>query len=187
MKAREGECKTVKSNQRTLCKRGVIRACDLPVEVEAEVDCTAVDIPTYVYFGTFDGHAGSGCAVAAAGNELHVVLHREADSGRQEMPRKRKRKGFGISKFRYRNKHEKTLREGIKSSESASDDGTESSSSSSSSSPAPPGPAGPRRAKRPRREVLSPSSGSEQSVNDEISHDLADAVRTQASTSPTEV
>ena len=187
MKAREGECKTVKSNQRTLCKRGVIRACDLPVEVEAEVDCTAVDIPTYVYFGTFDGHAGSGCAVAAAGNELHVVLHREADSGRQEMPRKRKRKGFGISKFRYRNKHEKTLREGIKSSESASDDGTESSSSSSSSSPAPPGPAGPRRAKRPRHRVLSPSSGSEQSVNDEISHDLADAVRTQASTSSIEV
>ena len=38
MKAREGECKTVKSNQRTLCKRGVIRACDLPVEVEAEVE-----------------------------------------------------------------------------------------------------------------------------------------------------
>ena len=53
--------------------RGVLRACDLPADVESEV-AVAVDIP-YVYFGTFDGHAGSGCAVTAA-NELHVVLHR---------------------------------------------------------------------------------------------------------------
>jgi len=29
----------------------------------------------YVFFGTFDGHAGSGCAVAAA-NELHQVVHK---------------------------------------------------------------------------------------------------------------
>ncbi len=29
----------------------------------------------YVYFGVFDGHAGSGCAVAAA-NELHQVVHK---------------------------------------------------------------------------------------------------------------
>ena len=32
------------------------------------------DIP-YVYFGIFDGHAGSGCAVTAA-NELHQVVHK---------------------------------------------------------------------------------------------------------------
>ena len=32
------------------------------------------DIP-YVYFGIFDGHAGSGCAVTAA-NELHQVIHK---------------------------------------------------------------------------------------------------------------
>ena len=33
------------------------------------------DIP-YVFFGIFDGHAGSGCAVAAA-NELHQVIHKK--------------------------------------------------------------------------------------------------------------
>ena len=37
-------------------------------EVDISPDC---ELP-YVYFGTFDGHAGSGCAVAAA-NELHQV------------------------------------------------------------------------------------------------------------------
>ena len=30
------------------------------------------EIP-YIYYGIFDGHAGSGCAVTAA-NELHQVL-----------------------------------------------------------------------------------------------------------------
>ena len=104
-----------------------------------------------------------------------------------------KGKGKGAPKrgfpktFRFRNKHEKALRACFKSSERASaiDDGTESplpsspSSSSSSSSPVP-GPSRPRRAKRPRCDVLPQSSGSEQSVNDE-SHDLADAMMTQAS------
>ena len=28
----------------------------------------------YAFFGIFDGHAGSGCAVTAA-NELHQVIH----------------------------------------------------------------------------------------------------------------
>ena len=66
--------KSLRNEDQAAFHRGVLRACDLPAEVESEVAGTAVDIP-YVYFGTFDGHAGSGCAVAAA-NELHVVLHR---------------------------------------------------------------------------------------------------------------
>ncbi len=49
--------------------RGVLRMSDAdePVD-ESDVNW---EIP-YVYFGIFDGHAGSGCAVAAA-NELHQV------------------------------------------------------------------------------------------------------------------
>ena len=49
--------------------RGVLRMSDAdePVD-EGDVNW---EIP-YVYFGIFDGHAGSGCAVAAA-NELHQV------------------------------------------------------------------------------------------------------------------
>ena len=66
--------KSLRNEDQAAFHRGVLRACDLPAEVESEVGSVAVDIP-YIYFGTFDGHAGSGCAVAAA-NELHVVLHR---------------------------------------------------------------------------------------------------------------
>ena len=68
--------KSLRNEDQAAFHRGVLRACDLPAEVESELDSSkTVDIP-YVYFGTFDGHAGSGCAVAAA-NELHVVLHRD--------------------------------------------------------------------------------------------------------------
>ena len=68
--------KSLRNEDQAAFHRGVLRACDLPAEVESELESSkTVDIP-YVYFGTFDGHAGSGCAVAAA-NELHVVLHRD--------------------------------------------------------------------------------------------------------------
>ena len=68
--------KSLRNEDQAAFHRGVLRACDLPTEVESELESSkTVDIP-YVYFGTFDGHAGSGCAVAAA-NELHVVLHRD--------------------------------------------------------------------------------------------------------------
>lgn len=48
--------------------RGVLRTVDIDAEVERHYE-----IP-YVYFGTFDGHAGAGCAIAAA-NELHQVSY----------------------------------------------------------------------------------------------------------------
>jgi len=48
--------------------RGVLRTIDIDAEVERNYE-----IP-YVYFGTFDGHAGAGCAIAAA-NELHQVQY----------------------------------------------------------------------------------------------------------------
>ena len=68
--------KSLRNEDQAAFHRGVLRAHDLPAEVESELESSkTVDIP-YVYFGTFDGHAGSGCAVAAA-NELHVVLHRD--------------------------------------------------------------------------------------------------------------
>ena len=71
--------KSLRNEDQAAFHRGVLRACDLPTEVESELESSkTVDIP-YVYFGTFDGHAGSGCAVAAA-NELHVVLHRDASA-----------------------------------------------------------------------------------------------------------
>jgi serine/threonine protein phosphatase PrpC len=44
-----------------------------------------VEIP-YVYFATFDGHAGSGCAVTAA-NELHQVLHHKLAAVLQHLVR----------------------------------------------------------------------------------------------------
>ena len=71
--------KSLRNEDQAAFHRGVLRACDLPAEGESELESSkTVDIP-YVYFGTFDGHAGSGCAVAAA-NELHVVLHRDASA-----------------------------------------------------------------------------------------------------------
>ncbi len=43
-------------------------------DAEPEIECNEDwEIP-YIYFGIFDGHAGSGCAVTAA-NELHQVVH----------------------------------------------------------------------------------------------------------------
>ena len=47
----------------------MLRTSDLD-EATGEVD-VSFEIP-YIYFGIFDGHAGSGCAVTAA-NELHQV------------------------------------------------------------------------------------------------------------------
>lgn len=49
--------------------RGVLRTCDADIECDEDWE-----VP-YVYFGIFDGHAGSGCAVTAA-NELHQVVHK---------------------------------------------------------------------------------------------------------------
>ena len=49
--------------------RGVLRTSDSD-EPFSDGDVN-YEIP-YVFFGIFDGHAGSGCAVAAA-NELHQV------------------------------------------------------------------------------------------------------------------
>ena len=57
------------------CSRGVLRTSD------ADIDCDIDwEIP-YIFFGTFDGHAGSACAVTAA-NELHQVRERiEREAG----------------------------------------------------------------------------------------------------------
>ena len=49
--------------------RGVLRTSD--AEEPLSDGDIHYEIP-YVFFGIFDGHAGSGCAVAAA-NELHQV------------------------------------------------------------------------------------------------------------------
>jgi hypothetical protein len=49
--------------------RGVLRTCDADEQIVD--DDVSWEVP-YVYFGIFDGHAGSGCAVTAA-NELHQV------------------------------------------------------------------------------------------------------------------
>ena len=51
------------------------RSSDVESEQGANIGAAEhFDIP-YVYFGIFDGHAGSGCAVTAA-NELHQVVHK---------------------------------------------------------------------------------------------------------------
>ena len=63
--------KSLRNEDQAAFHRGVLRTCDLPTDIECQEEC---EIP-YVYFGTFDGHAGSGCAVAAA-NELHQVVHK---------------------------------------------------------------------------------------------------------------
>ena len=47
---------------------GVLRTMDADSRVQFTGDW---EIP-YIYYGIFDGHAGSGCAVTAA-NELHQV------------------------------------------------------------------------------------------------------------------
>lgn len=60
--------KSVRNEDQASLHRGVLRTKDADSRVEFAVDW---DIP-YVFFGIFDGHAGSGCAVTAA-NELHQV------------------------------------------------------------------------------------------------------------------
>ncbi len=60
--------KSLRNEDQASFHRGVLRTCDADLDVGAGDE---VEIP-YVYFGVFDGHAGSGCAVAAA-NELHQV------------------------------------------------------------------------------------------------------------------
>ena len=60
--------KSVRNEDQAAFHRGVLRTKDADSRVKFNGDW---EIP-YVYFGTFDGHAGSGCAVTAA-NELHQV------------------------------------------------------------------------------------------------------------------
>ena len=61
--------KSLRNEDQASFHRGVLRTCDADIECDEDWE-----VP-YVYFGTFDGHAGSGCAVAAA-NELHQTVHR---------------------------------------------------------------------------------------------------------------
>ncbi len=63
--------KSLRNEDQAAFHRGVLRTQDLEEDVEEGDEC---EVP-YVYFGVFDGHAGSGCAVAAA-NELHQALHK---------------------------------------------------------------------------------------------------------------
>lgn len=68
--------KSVRNEDQAAFHRGVLRTSDLdldPPDLDPDGDLDRLEIP-YVYFGMFDGHAGSGCAVAAA-NDLHQVLH----------------------------------------------------------------------------------------------------------------
>lgn len=60
--------KSVRNEDQAAFHRGVLRTKDADPRIQFTGDW---EIP-YVYFGTFDGHAGSGCAVTAA-NELHQV------------------------------------------------------------------------------------------------------------------
>lgn len=60
--------KSVRNEDQAAFHRGVLRTKDADSRVQFVQD---YEIP-YVYFGIFDGHAGSGCAVTAA-NELHQV------------------------------------------------------------------------------------------------------------------
>ena len=62
---------TIHNTTSIIC-RGVLRTKD----AEPEIDCGEDWESPYIYFGTFDGHAGSGCAVTAA-NELHQVVHKK--------------------------------------------------------------------------------------------------------------
>ena len=52
------------------------------------------DIP-YIYFGIFDGHAGSGCAVTAA-NELHQTVHKRLMGVLQHLLQQARGHGTGI-------------------------------------------------------------------------------------------
>ena len=60
--------KSVRNEDQAAFHRGVLRTKDADPRVQFSENW---EIP-YIYFGTFDGHAGSGCAVTAA-NELHQV------------------------------------------------------------------------------------------------------------------
>lgn len=65
--------KSLRNEDQAVFHRGVLRTRDAESPLsESEVSW---EIP-YIYFGTFDGHAGAGCAVAAA-NELHQVVHKK--------------------------------------------------------------------------------------------------------------
>lgn len=86
--------KSLRNEDQAAFHRGVLRTQDLPDDEQYATGIGAsrstsemesktgenfgaaehFDIP-YVYFGIFDGHAGSGCAVTAA-NELHQVIHK---------------------------------------------------------------------------------------------------------------
>ncbi len=62
--------KSLRNEDQASFHRGVLRTSD------SEFDDSADDFELpYVYFATFDGHAGSGCAVTAA-NELHQAVHK---------------------------------------------------------------------------------------------------------------
>ena len=64
--------KSVRNEDQAAFHRGVLRTKDADSRLQFTGDW---EIP-YVYFGIFDGHAGSGCAVTAA-NELHQVVHKK--------------------------------------------------------------------------------------------------------------
>ena len=64
--------KSVRNEDQAAFHRGVLRTSDADPRIHFNKDW---DIP-YIYFGIFDGHAGSGCAVTAA-NELHQVVHKK--------------------------------------------------------------------------------------------------------------
>lgn len=64
--------KSVRNEDQAAFHRGVLRTKDADSRVQFTGDW---EIP-YVYFGIFDGHAGSGCAVTAA-NELHQMVHKK--------------------------------------------------------------------------------------------------------------
>lgn len=66
--------KSLRNEDQAAFHRGVLRTRDSDPEVECGVSGDW-EIP-YIYFGIFDGHAGSGCAVTAA-NELHQVVHKK--------------------------------------------------------------------------------------------------------------
>lgn len=75
--------KSLRNEDQAAFHRGVLRTRDLPddeipvpstAEARLEQERNHFEIP-YVYFGIFDGHAGSGCAVAAA-NDLHQIVHK---------------------------------------------------------------------------------------------------------------
>ena len=62
--------KSVRNEDQAAFHRGILRTKDADSRIQFSEDW---EIP-YIYFGIFDGHAGSGCAVTAA-NELHQVTN----------------------------------------------------------------------------------------------------------------